>query len=73
MLIPEVCALVSICCSWSGLYEELEHRISFGLCHTLDNRFQVNRQSIGSYSNKRAIVARDMYRLALLDAYCGRQ
>ena len=32
-LIPQVCALVTICCSWSGLlHEELEHRIYFGLC-----------------------------------------
>ena len=30
--------------------------------HTLDNRFQVNRQSIGSYSNRRPIVACDSYR-----------
>ena len=26
-----VCVLVTICCSWWGLYEQL-HRISFGLC-----------------------------------------
>ena len=41
--------------------------------HTLDNRFQVNRQSIGSYSNRRPIVACDGYRLALFEAYYGRQ
>ena len=33
-LIPHVCVLVTICCSWSGLYEELEHRTSFSLCST---------------------------------------
>ena len=32
--------------------------------HTLDNRFVVSRQSIGSYSNRRPIVACDRYRLA---------
>lgn len=40
---------------------------------TLDNRFQVNRESIGSYSSRRATVACDKYRLALFEAYCGRQ
>ena len=28
---------------------------------TLDNRFRVNRQSIGSYSNRRSVVACDGY------------
>ena len=37
-----------------------------GTLYTLDNRFQVNIQSIGSYSNRRPIVACDRYRLALL-------
>ena len=41
--------------------------------NTLDNRFQVNRQSIGSYANKRPIVARDRYRWVLFAAYWGRQ
>ena len=33
-----------------------------GRDHALDNRFQVNRQSIGSYSNRIPTVARDRYR-----------
>ena len=39
--------------------------------HTLDKRFQVNRQSIGSYSYicRRPIVARDRYRWVLFVAY----
>ena len=41
--------------------------------NTLDNRFQVNRQSIGSYSNRRPTVACDRYRLALFEAYGGQQ
>ena len=41
--------------------------------HTLDNRFQVDRQSIGSYFDRRAIVACDRYRLTLFLVYCGRQ
>ena len=43
--------------------------------HTLDKRFQVNWQSIGSYySIRRPItVARDTYRWVLFVAYRGRQ
>ena len=44
-----------------------------GTLYTLDNRFQVIRQSIGSFSNRRPIVACDRYRLALFEACCGRQ
>ena len=40
--------------------------------YTLVNRFQVNRQSIGSYSNRRPIVACDRYQLAFFEA-CGLQ
>ena len=41
--------------------------------YTLDNRFQVNRQSSGSYYNRRPIVACDSYRWALFEACCGQQ
>ena len=34
MLVSQVCVLVTICCSWSGLFEEAEHRIYFGVCLT---------------------------------------
>ena len=44
-----------------------------GALYTLDNRFQVNSQSIGSYSNRRPIAACDRYRLALFEACCGWQ
>ena len=43
-----------------------------GTPYTLDNRFQVNRQSIRCYSNRKPIVACDRYRLALFEA-CGQQ
>ena len=36
--------------------------------NTLDNKFQINRQSIGSFSNSRPTVACDRYRLALSEA-----
>ena len=36
--------------------------------HTLDNRFQVNKLSIGSYSKRRAIDACDRHRLTLFEA-----
>ena len=39
-----------------------------GTPYTLDNRFQVNRQSIRCYSNRKPIVACDRYRLALFEA-----
>ena len=45
--------------------------IERSLCavHTMDNRFQVNRQPIGFYFNTRAIVARDIgIRLTLFEA-----
>ena len=35
--------------------------------HTLDNRFHVSRQSIGSYSNGKAKDAWDRYRMALFE------
>ena len=44
-----------------------------GTLYTMDHRFEVNRQSIGSYSYTRPIVACDRYRLALSEAWCGRQ
>ena len=44
-----------------------------GTLYAMDNRVQVNRQSIWSYSNRRRIVACDRYRLTLFQACCGRQ
>ena len=41
--------------------------------HALDNRFQVNRKSTGSYSNKRPIVARGGYRWVLFAACWDQQ
>ena len=46
-------------------YYDCETR-DHGTLYTLDNRFQVNRQSIRSYSNRRSIVACDRYRFARL-------
>ena len=40
-----------------------------GTLYTLDDKFQVNGQSIGSYSDGRLIVACDMFRLALFEAF----
>ena len=50
-----------------------ELHLFFTKYHTLDNRFQVNRQSIGSSSNRMPIVTCDRYRLALFEAHYGRQ
>ena len=46
-----------------------------GKYHTPDNRFQVDRQSIGSYSDRRRpSVARDRYRWVLFSvAYWGQE
>ena len=34
VIIPQVSVLQTICCSWSGLLEGLDHRISFDICLT---------------------------------------
>ena len=44
-----------------------------GTLYTLDNEFYVNRQSIGSHSNRRPIVVCDRYRLTHFEACCGGQ
>ena len=81
LLRKPITVLRSTICFWLLVYALFLAGLSSGLLcrpscsshHTLDNRFQVNRQSIGSYSNRRPSVAWDRYRLAVFEGYCGRQ
>ena len=51
----------------------LSRRVGSAIKHTLDNRFQVNRQSIGSYSNAHIAVGNmhrfEIYANLLTDQY----
>ena len=53
---PCCCKTNCCCCIHCSDCKTRDH----GTLYTLDNRFQVNRQSIGSYSNRRPVVACDM-------------